>query len=74
MRCSRRSFPALLAGPILNPREMLPQFARTDGWRLTADNLAVGSGFFLIGLLKKTLLADPLSRSWSPPALPIPRT
>jgi alginate O-acetyltransferase complex protein AlgI len=39
---------------------MLPQFAR-NGWRLTADNLAVGSGFFLIGLLKKTLLADPLS-------------
>jgi D-alanyl-lipoteichoic acid acyltransferase DltB (MBOAT superfamily) len=54
-------FPALLAGPILNPREMLPQFARTDGWGLTSDNLAVGSGFFLIGLLKKTLLADPLS-------------
>ncbi len=54
-------FPALLAGPILNPREMLPQFARTSGWRLTETNLAIGSGFFLIGLLKKTLLANPLS-------------
>jgi alginate O-acetyltransferase complex protein AlgI len=54
-------FPALLAGPILNTRDMLPQFARTEGWRLTADNLATGSGFFLIGLLKKALLADPLS-------------
>ena len=54
-------FPILLAGPILNPREMLPQFARTEGWRLTGDNLSVGSGFFLIGLLKKTLLADPLA-------------
>jgi alginate O-acetyltransferase complex protein AlgI len=54
-------FPALLAGPILNPREMLPQFARTEGWRLTAGNLATGSGFFVIGLLKKTLLADPLA-------------
>ena len=54
-------FPALLAGPILNPREMLPQFARIGGWRLTADNLATGGGFFVIGLLKKTLLADPLS-------------
>lgn len=54
-------FPALLAGPILNPRDMLPQFARTEGWRLTADNVAVGSGFFIIGLLKKTLLADPLA-------------
>lgn len=54
-------FPALLAGPIINPRDKLPQFARTEGWRLTADNLAVGSGFFIIGLLKKTLLADPLA-------------
>jgi alginate O-acetyltransferase complex protein AlgI len=40
---------------------MLPQFARTEGWILSADNLAIGSGFFLVGLLKKTLLADPLS-------------
>jgi len=54
-------FPALLAGPILNPRDMLPQFARIEGWRLTSGNLATGSGFFVIGLLKKTLLADPLS-------------
>ncbi len=54
-------FPALLAGPILNPRDMLPQFARTDGWRLTTGDMAVGSGFFIIGLLKKTLLADPLA-------------
>ncbi|WP_428483482.1 MBOAT family O-acyltransferase [Rhodopila sp.] len=54
-------FPALTAGPILNPREMLPQFDRAEGWRLSADNLAAGAGFFLIGLLKKTLLADPLS-------------
>jgi D-alanyl-lipoteichoic acid acyltransferase DltB (MBOAT superfamily) len=54
-------FPALLAGPILNPRDMLPQFARTGPWRLTTDNLAVGSGFFVIGLLKKALLADPLA-------------
>jgi D-alanyl-lipoteichoic acid acyltransferase DltB (MBOAT superfamily) len=53
-------FPALLAGPILNPRETLGQFARTEGWRLSTDNLATGSGFFIIGLLKKTLLADPL--------------
>jgi alginate O-acetyltransferase complex protein AlgI len=54
-------FPALLAGPILNPREALPQFARTGGWRLTADNVSIGSGFLLIGLLKKTILANPLS-------------
>lgn len=54
-------FPALLAGPILNPGEMLPQFARGHGWRLAAESFATASGFFLIGLLKKTLLADPLA-------------
>jgi alginate O-acetyltransferase complex protein AlgI len=54
-------FPALLAGPILNPAEMLPQFARTEGWQVGVGNLATGSGFFVIGLLKKTLLADPLA-------------
>lgn len=53
-------FPALLAGPVLNAREMLPQYARSDGWRLTTANVMVGLGFFLLGLLKKTLLADPL--------------
>ena len=52
-------FPALLAGPILKPGEILPGFA--GRLRLTADNVAVGSGFFLVGLLKKTLLADPLA-------------
>jgi alginate O-acetyltransferase complex protein AlgI len=54
-------FPALTAGPILNAREMLPQFERTTGWRLSADNLMVGAGFFFIGLLKKTVLGDSLS-------------
>jgi alginate O-acetyltransferase complex protein AlgI len=54
-------FPALLAGPILNPGETLQQFTRAGNWRLTADNLSVGFGFFLIGLLKKTLLANHMS-------------
>ena len=53
-------FPTLTSGPILNPTEMMPQFARSDRWRLTPDDLAVGAGFFVIGLLKKGLLADPL--------------
>lgn len=54
-------FPALMAGPILNPGDMLPRFAAGRPWRLTAKALSVGSGFFIIGLLKKTLLADPLA-------------
>ncbi len=53
-------FPTLTSGPILGPAEMMPEFARAGSWRLTAGDLSVGAGFFLIGLLKKTLLADPL--------------
>ena len=54
-------FPHLIAGPILHHREIMPQFADAATWRLRTENLAVGSAIFLIGLLKKTLLADPLA-------------
>ncbi|HVY16412.1 MAG TPA: MBOAT family O-acyltransferase [Rhodopila sp.] len=47
-------FPVVLAGPILNPNDMERQPT------LTAETLAVGFGFFCLGLVKKTLLADPL--------------
>lgn len=54
-------FPALIAGPILTPRDMLPQIAERTDWRLDAWDLAGGAGFLAIGLAKKTLLADPLA-------------
>ena len=54
-------FPHLIAGPILHHREIMPQFADPAVWRLRAENIAVGSAIFVIGLLKKTLLADPLA-------------
>lgn len=53
-------FPVVAAGPVLNARDNLGDFQRSSGWRLTVDDLAVGSGCFLIGLLKKNLLSDPL--------------
>ena len=53
-------FPTLTSGPILNPAETMPQFSRALQWRLASEDLAIGSGFFLIGLLKKGVLADPL--------------
>ena len=59
-------FPSIAAGPILSGNAVLPQFADRAGFRLSAMNLCVGSGFFLIGLLKKTLLADPLSAIVAP--------
>lgn len=51
-------FPHLIAGPILHNREMMPQFADPKTYRFHAGNLAIGLGIFVIGLLKKCLLAD----------------
>ncbi len=59
-------FPHLIAGPILNGREIMPQFADPATLRLRADNLAVGFTMFAFGLAKKVLVAD------GPPMSPIP--
>lgn len=53
-------FPHLIAGPILRVRDIEAQFADPATWRLTGENLAAGGVILLIGLLKKTLLANPL--------------
>ena len=55
-------FPHLIAGPILHHREMMPQFADPETYRVRASNFAVGSAIFVIGLAKKVLIADNLSR------------
>ncbi len=54
-------FPHLIAGPIVHNREIMPQFADPSTYRWSAQNFAVGLGIFLMGLLKKCLLADPAS-------------
>jgi alginate O-acetyltransferase complex protein AlgI len=54
-------FPHLIAGPILHNREMMPQFADRSTYRFSGENFCVGLTIFVIGLLKKCLLTDPLS-------------
>lgn len=54
-------FPHLIAGPILHIREIGPQLQNPDCCRLRLSNLSVGTSFFIIGLGKKVLLADPLA-------------
>ncbi|HEX5328002.1 MAG TPA: MBOAT family O-acyltransferase, partial [Acetobacteraceae bacterium] len=54
-------FPHLIAGPILHNREIMPQFTAAATFRASAENIAAGLAIFLIGLLKKCLLADPLA-------------
>ncbi|MEI6300028.1 MAG: MBOAT family protein [Betaproteobacteria bacterium] len=51
-------FPHLIAGPVLHHAQMIPQFARSETYRLRADNVAVGLSIFIIGMVKKVLLAD----------------
>jgi D-alanyl-lipoteichoic acid acyltransferase DltB (MBOAT superfamily) len=54
-------FPHLVAGPILHNREMMPQYANKETYRVSSENLAIGASLFIMGLAKKVLLADPHS-------------
>jgi len=54
-------FPHLIAGPILHNREMMPQFAQERTYRFSIENLTIGLVFFIIGLAKKCLIADPIA-------------
>jgi D-alanyl-lipoteichoic acid acyltransferase DltB (MBOAT superfamily) len=54
-------FPHLIAGPIIHHAEIMPQFQQQRDYRLRADDLAVGFSWFIMGLLKKVLLADRIS-------------
>jgi len=51
-------FPHLIAGPILHHREMMPQFNRGEVYRLNPNDFGPGLILFVIGLAKKTLIAD----------------
>ena len=51
-------FPHLIAGPIIHHAEMMPQFQAQRHKGLRADDMAVGTTWFLLGLGKKVLVAD----------------
>lgn len=57
-------FPQLIAGPIVHHREMMPQFAAARGLRLY--DVSLGLSIFVVGLFKKTVLADNLAPFASP--------
>lgn len=54
-------FPHLIAGPILHHSEMMPQFSDTGNKKPVMKNWVLGLLLFLIGALKKLLLADGIS-------------
>ena len=51
-------FPQLIAGPIVLPDEMMPQFDKPDSLKVNAQNISTGLFVFALGLSKKILLAD----------------
>lgn len=55
-------FPQLVAGPIVNREEMMPQFAAMGQFKYNSDHMAEGLYLFAIGLFKKVVLADTLGR------------
>jgi len=56
-------FPHLIAGPILHHKEMIPQFGDPATYRFNAANVRLGVSVFLLGLAKKTLIADNLAQA-----------
>lgn len=56
-------FPQLIAGPIVNHAEMLPQFSRIGNRRWKAEEFIRGVVQFTLGMAKKVLLADTLGRA-----------
>ena len=54
-------FPQLIAGPIVLPGEMLPQFQDPERLKLNWENLNSGLYLFACGLAKKCFLADSLA-------------
>lgn len=57
-------FPQLIAGPILRPKELIPQLHRLS--REQRKRLAVGFVIFTVGLVKKLVIADQLA-DWVDP-------
>ena len=51
-------FPHLIAGPIVRPRDIIPQLAARALAVPRADNLSAGMLLFLIGMAKKLVLGD----------------
>lgn len=54
-------FPQLIAGPIVLPEEMLPQFENHDNKKINYENMNRGLYLFSIGLAKKILIADSIA-------------
>jgi alginate O-acetyltransferase complex protein AlgI len=51
-------FPHLIAGPVLNHRQMIPQFSSIETYKINFESISVGLTLFSLGLFKKIVIAD----------------
>ena len=54
-------FPHLIAGPIINHKEMIPQFVANETFHINIKHITLGIILFAMGLTKKVLIADTLA-------------
>lgn len=54
-------FPQLIAGPIVQHYEIIPQFQNRITYRVNYKNIALGIFVFIIGIFKKVVIADSLA-------------
>lgn len=54
-------FPQLIMGPIVQYRELQPQFRNAGFLRWNPDNFSLGMCIFIVGLFKKVVLADSIA-------------
>jgi alginate O-acetyltransferase complex protein AlgI len=55
-------FPHLIAGPIVRPKDLIPQFTVAGAFVPSQENVATGLFVFAMGLFKKVYLADTFAR------------
>ncbi len=65
-------FPHLIAGPIVRPRHIIPQFSALRPLDNVPARLEAGLEFFLLGLAKKLVLADSFARFADPGFAAVP--
>lgn len=58
-------FPQLIAGPIVNHNEMMPQFGKIGEQKLDWNRFAGGVFLFTLGMVKKVLVADTFGKAVS---------
>jgi len=59
-------FPHQISGPLVRHNTIIPQLEDSATFRLQTDNLWRGIWFFVVGLAKKILIADLISRAINP--------